>query len=212
MNQASTTLVKLYNPNSGTIKKAEGKKEGETQIYPSIEINAGYVSDYGLVCKGEINNYKVYRKGVDTILELSVGDLTGDIANGVIGKTYNNMSMANIAKDLIKGIGKKAEVNVPGSINVKSFTADTFDHSIKNLIMEMGAQYYIKNDVVHIELPEQRKPQVAFISPASGFYIRFRSGTLYRLKIIFSMQLMYRSWKVKRLFPALVILNVNSRG
>jgi len=192
MNQASTTMVKLYNPNSSTIKKAEGKKEGDTQRYPVIEIIAGYVNDYGLVCKGEINNYKVYRKGVDTILELSVGDMTGDIANGIIGKTYNNMNMANIAKDLIKMVGKTAEVNVPGAVNVKSFTADTFDHSIKNLAVEMGAQYFIKNDVVHVELPEQRKPQVAFISPTSGLLggiekdskgYKFRTLFLYKVQI-----------------------------
>lgn len=167
MSSPAVTKARLYNPAPTVIRKAEGKKKGETREFASVEIKAGFESDYGNVLTGEISDYRVYRQGVDTVLELTIGDLTGTLSNADIGKTYKNQNMSAIITDLIKQAGAKGKVTITDDKMLKAFTAGDFKGSFENLVKESGAQYYIKDGVIIVE-SEPVKRSVAFISPESG--------------------------------------------
>jgi hypothetical protein len=167
MSSASVTKARLYNPAPTTIRKAEGKKKGDTREFAAVEIKAGFENDFGTVLTGEISDYRVYRQGVDTVLELTIGDLTGTLSNADVGKTYKNQTMGNVITDMIKTVGAKGQVTLSGDKTMKAFTAGGFKYSFENLVSEAGAQYYIKDGVIMVESKPVKK-SIAFISPESG--------------------------------------------
>lgn len=185
MSSPAVTKARLYNPAPTVIRKAEGQKKGETKEFAAVEIKAGFESDYGNVLTGEISDYRVYRQGVDTILELTIGDLTGILSNANIGKTYKNQNKANIISDLIKESGAKGKVTIANDNMMKVFTAGDFKSSFENLVKESGAQYYIKDGVIIVE-SEPVKKSVTFISPESGLIGGIeKSSEGYKFKTLF---------------------------
>ena len=182
----ATTKVRLYNPNSDTIKAAEGKPKGKTKQYPEIQIDAGFEDDHGLVCVGEINDFKVSRPEADTILELTVGDITGDYANLNIGKTFNNMNMGSIMESVIKEAGKVGKVVVGKIKNIKSYTAGNFKDTLQNLATESGSVVRFKNNEIHVEPEDMNKRSIAYISPVSGLIGGIEKDSKgYRFKTVF---------------------------
>jgi hypothetical protein len=165
----SVTKAKLYNPNRDTIKAAEGKIRGQTKEYPSIQIEAGFEDDYGTVCVGEVNDYKIITQGVDIILELTVGDMTGAWSNMMIGESYKNMGGDAIAKDIMKKSGINANVVMGEIKKFRTFSASSFKDALQKLTKETKSTFYIKNGTLFIEPKNPTgKKSVAYISPTSG--------------------------------------------
>jgi len=169
LNKPSVTKVKLYNPNNDTVKAVEPKPKGKTFEYVEIQIDAGFESDYGTVCVGEISDYHIYKQGVDRILELTVGDIAGKWANLIIGKSFNNMTNQDILDNVLDIAQAKGKVLLGEIKKMKSFSAGSFKDVIKNLTKSSSSNYYFRNGKVYIEPKDPAKiNSIAYISPTTG--------------------------------------------
>ncbi len=174
----TTTKAKLYNPAPDTIKKAEGKKQGKTILYPAIQIDAGYSGDIGTCVLGEIMDYKVRKTGPDIILEMTIGDKTNDWANANIMKSYKNMSASKIVNDLMDTVGATGDINLGDDKNYKKFTGKSFREAIKNISKDTDSNFMFQDDKLKMEPSTPTKNrQVLYISPESGLVGKIEKTT-----------------------------------
>ena len=169
IDKMTTNKIRLYNPAPDTIKLAVSKKKGKTRLYPQIIVDAGYINDYGTAIRGEILDYSVGSKGQDTILEMSVSDITSKWANALINESWKNTKISTIISEMLATVGLVGEVTLGKDKRKRSFTATTFRESIKKLAKASQSKLYFKNGVFKIEpdTPDKNRT-VLFISPQTG--------------------------------------------
>jgi len=163
------TKAKLYNPAPDTIKLAEPKKIGRRRQFTEVIIDAGYIDDWGTAALGLIHDYKVVKRGPDTILEMSIGDATNKWNNNLINKTWKNTYANIIVNEMLSSAGIVGEVQLGESKLYRTFTARLFRTAIQKIVKDTDSQWYFKNGIFKIEPKDApRERQVLFISPDSG--------------------------------------------
>jgi len=149
----SSTTAKIYNPSPETIAACE--KTGST--FPEISIMAGYKKDMGVATLGEITAFKITDKGVDRILDLTIGDKTDKWVNSQVARTFpGGVTATLVATALISEAGLipaniRPQVNKTYSRGISFNT--TFRKALKQIADDTESELFLRNGQVAFQEP-----------------------------------------------------------
>lgn len=163
------TKARFYNPSPDTIKAAEPKKFGRVTTFTEVIIDAGYESDFGTAVLGLIHDYKVMKKGPDTILEMTIGDATNKWINTLVSKSWKLTFASIILTEVLATVGIVSTIILGQDKLYRTFSARTLKGAINKITKDTNSQYYFKNGIFRVEPKTPPKTaQVLYISPSTG--------------------------------------------
>lgn len=166
----SSTIAKLYNPAPETIKACEKKGTGPATVFPHVIISAGYEQENGTCVIGKLYDYKVDRKGVDTILECKISDETLKWQNALVNVTYRQMMASAILTAVLAKVGISTDGVTLGSDKLYStFTATTFRSALQKITADTNSEYYFSNGTLKVQSKTARNVKKVYVlSPSTG--------------------------------------------
>ncbi len=181
----SQTKAKIINPAPDTITACEKKKSN----YPAITITAGYTEKSGTCVVGEIIKF-THTPGVDSTLDIEIGDRTSLWSYARINKSWSNsVSARDVASVILSDVGVVAsdmifEVEKIYDKGI-SFSGTTLRSAMLRIAKDTKSTFSFKNG------------QASFLSSSGGvitaLVLNYTSGLVEAAKS-------EKGWKVKTLF------------
>lgn len=157
-------------PNSAVLKIYNLSADHETQIqkeFTDVLINAGYVGAVRLVFRGTIKHVFKYKKGLDHITEIEVGDGDKDLRNSLINTT---LAAGTTDHDLVSAVVKTFSETSLGYVNIdqrKRFKGRAVfgsgQHVLSTLARAHGANWSIQDGQLQIVKAESVLPDQAIV-------------------------------------------------
>jgi hypothetical protein len=169
----STCLIRLINISEKTIDLCKRKETSNYIQYPNIEIFGGYNTNIGQFYSGEIVNFEIIQRTVDTILEIKSIPFYSILVDTYISETYENYPASAILKKLLT-VSKiyKYKINLTED---KIFPMIALNGSLQTILTELAlrtdSQFYDRNGVLVFEsknFKTKRDSAPIILSPESG--------------------------------------------